>query len=148
MFPNVFTLALALAAAAASAASIPRRASSSEPPLSLADWSVTNFDHGCSPGGCVATYNLSAPAGYVGGAPGFAVSCAPVYIQGGWRACEPASSGVEAVWETGADQALIYVKAAHVWYQGETRYNATADTAVEPAATAFVLPVHSLSAVL
>ena len=151
MFTNLF--ALVLAATAASTASIPRRAS--EPP-SLADWSVTNFNHGCSPGGCIAAYNLSAPADYVAGAPGFAVFCTPVYIQNGWKECEPASavadgpagSRVEAIWEMGEDQALIYVKAAHIWYEGETRYNATADTAIEPATTAFVLPVHSLSAVL
>ena len=149
MFAKLFTVVLA--ATAASAATIPRQ--TSEPPV-LAEWSVANFNHGCSPGGCIATYNLTAPAGYVSGAPGFSVFCTPVYLRDAWQECEPVvtdapeGSRVEVIWEAGEERELIYVKAAHIWYQGLTRYNATADTAVEPTTTTFRLPVHSLTAVL
>ncbi|KAI2623952.1 hypothetical protein GGS26DRAFT_215333 [Hypomontagnella submonticulosa] len=147
MLASVITVVSALAA---SAAALPGAISARE---TYANWPATNFQEGCSPGGCIASFNISAPADYVKGAPAFNVACHPIYIQQGWIECDAVSeladrSYVQSMWTDGSDRPLIKISVSHVWYQGEVRYNASGAVEFPATTTAFQVPVTSITAVL
>ncbi|KAI4859307.1 hypothetical protein F4820DRAFT_174281 [Hypoxylon rubiginosum] len=139
-----------VSALAASAAALPGAVGGRDV---YAKWPAFNFQEGCSPGGCIASFNISAPAGYVAGAPAFNVACHPIYIQQGWLVCDTiseatAGSSVESMWTGAEDRDNIKISVSHLWYQGETRYNASGNIEFAPGTTAFDIPVTLLSAVL
>lgn len=162
--------ALLSVAAVASAAPGAQHASSSSssPALAarqqeapLAVWPAINFSAGCAPNasGCIALFNISAPAGYVARAPAFAVTCHPLVPQKGvWLDCDdhtdPANprSHVETTWAD-ADGSprggLIRVSVAHIWTEvtGQ-RNNASGSAEVDDGIATFEIPVMMLTAVL
>ncbi|KAK1716023.1 hypothetical protein CaCOL14_003452 [Colletotrichum acutatum] len=104
-------------------------------------WSAQNYIWGCSPGGCSARFNVSAPTGYSSGAPGFNVVCSPIYIQQGWVPClnpdnSPLSedSQVFTIWTAGADRERMYLGVEHIYKRQEDglTWNATAGTDILP----------------
>ncbi|KAI1500733.1 hypothetical protein F5X99DRAFT_229904 [Biscogniauxia marginata] len=118
-----------------------------------ATWPATNFREGCSPGGCISSFNISAPAGYVKGMPAFNVACHPIYIQSGWLECDPvgeqaAGSVVEALWTNTSQRELINISVAHIFIEGEKRTNASGFAEFTSGTTEFSLPVTSIIAVL
>lgn len=60
------------------------------------EWTVTNFDGGCSPGGCLTFFEMSSPATHTG--PGISARCEVRGDRPGWQACTPffASNGSDA----------------------------------------------------
>ncbi|KAI0835686.1 hypothetical protein F5Y06DRAFT_124343 [Hypoxylon sp. FL0890] len=147
MFASVFTFVAALAAsAAASPVAVEARET-------FATWPATNWVEGCSPGGCRGNFNISAPAGYVKGAPAFNVHCHSTYIQGGWTECDAigdqaAGSYVESLWPEASKRELIKISVSHMWTQGEATYNASGSVEFESGVSTFEVPVTLLSAVL
>ncbi|KAI1413662.1 hypothetical protein F5Y13DRAFT_189097 [Hypoxylon sp. FL1857] len=147
MLASVFTFVAALAAtAAATPAAVEARET-------YATWPAINWHEGCSPGGCRGQFNISAPAGYVQGAPAFNVHCYTTYIQQGWTQCvaigdQAAGSYVESVWPMASQRELINIGVSHIWTEGEARYNASGSVEFESTATTFDVPVTLLSAVL
>ncbi|KAK1504370.1 uncharacterized protein CCOS01_16822 [Colletotrichum costaricense] len=104
-------------------------------------WAAQNYIWGCSPGGCSARFNVSAPAGYSAGAPGFNVVCSPIYIQQGWVPClnpdnSPlgGDSQVFTIWTAGADRERMYLGVEHIYKRQEDglTWNATAGTDILP----------------
>ncbi|KAJ3938496.1 uncharacterized protein N0V96_011223 [Colletotrichum fioriniae] len=104
-------------------------------------WSAQNYIWGCSPGGCSARFNISAPSGYSSGAPGFNVVCSPIYIQQGWVPClnpdnSPLGEGsqVFTIWTAGADRERMYLGVEHIYKRQEDglTWNATAGTDILP----------------
>ncbi|KAI1376856.1 hypothetical protein F4677DRAFT_418260 [Hypoxylon crocopeplum] len=147
MFASVVTVVAALAA---SAAALPGAVNARE---TYATWTATNFEEGCSPGGCIASFNISAPAGYVEGAPAFNVACHPIYIQRGWVECDAiselaAGSSVASLWNDASERELIKISVSHAWLQGEARYNASGSDEFAAGTTTFQVPVTSITAVL
>lgn len=63
-------------------------------------WSITNFDGGCSPGGCILDFNMSSAATPSG--PAVAASCRVNGDRADWQACDglgnTSSSSSSAVW--------------------------------------------------
>ncbi|KAI1384773.1 uncharacterized protein F4822DRAFT_373041 [Hypoxylon trugodes] len=141
MLASVITVVAALAA---SATALPKQV--------YASWPATNFDEGCSPGGCIASFNISAPADYVKGAPAFNVSCHPIYIQQGWVECDVVGENqngafVRSMWSEATVREQIKISVSHVWNQGETRFNASGSIEIPSTSTSFGVPVTSLTAV-
>lgn len=60
------------------------------------EWTITNFDGGCSPGGCMTMFEMSSPATNTG--PGISARCQINGDNPDWQACVPtfASNGSEA----------------------------------------------------
>lgn len=115
---------------------------------------ATNYRWGCSPGGCSNSFNLTAPAGYRKGAPGFNVVCNGVYIQSGWRVCWnpdlsplPENNLVETLWTAGPNSTHMYLGAAHIYTQEDgTRVNATGLADIVPEqGMSFEFPVTIIS---
>ncbi|OTB01360.1 hypothetical protein M426DRAFT_14522 [Hypoxylon sp. CI-4A] len=119
----------------------------------FATWTATDFQEGCSPGGCASSFNISAPEGYVKNAPAFDVVCHPVYIQQGWVDCDAqdkmaAGSYVASMWTGAADREQIKISVEHIWFEGEARYNATGAAEFAAGTAEFQIPVTNMSAVL
>ncbi|EJT76700.1 hypothetical protein GGTG_06616 [Gaeumannomyces tritici R3-111a-1] len=115
---------------------------------------ASNYIWGCSPGGCSNAFNLTAPAGYREGAPGFNVVCNGVYIQSGWRVCWnpdlsplPGNNIVETLWTDGPNRTHMYLGAAHIYTQEDgTRVNATGLADIVPEkGMSFEFPVTIIS---
>ncbi|KAI0150593.1 hypothetical protein GGR57DRAFT_472023 [Xylariaceae sp. FL1272] len=91
----------------------------------------SNFQEGCSPGGCIATFNLSTTADEASGMPAFNVFCHPVYIQQGFIDCDPVTPYVEgqrvaAWWPDASVRENIKLVFEHIYPgQGNFQYNAT-----------------------
>ncbi|TPX17807.1 uncharacterized protein E0L32_002908 [Thyridium curvatum] len=152
-----FSAITALTALVASAAAAPSSNDARQAQPIGVNWPVVGFTEGCSPGGCIANYQVSAPAGYLKGAPGFNVTCSPIYIQKGWVDCVPNGDGsasaadgslVQAVWYGAENRDDILVTVAHIWTQGIQRTNATAWKAIQPPQSDFDVPVMQISAVV
>lgn len=153
MFKSIIAAASALAA---SVAALPHAANSAvaarqEEPLAY--WPASNFQEGCSPGGCIAGFNLTALAGYVSGAPAFNVFCHPIYIQQGWIDCDPvgeqaAGSSVQSMWTDASERELIKLSVAHLWREGEASYNASGSVEIEATETSFEVPVLGVVGIL
>ncbi|KAK8090667.1 hypothetical protein PG994_000172 [Apiospora phragmitis] len=101
-----------------------------------------------------ASFNISAPAGYIAAAPAFDVVCHPIYIQQGWLDCDnvgagQANSRVQSMWTDASESELIKISVAHIWTdEGGKRTNATGFAEIEAGTVAFNVPVTMLSAVL
>ncbi|KAH9887423.1 hypothetical protein F4778DRAFT_426075 [Xylariomycetidae sp. FL2044] len=137
---------------AAGVTALPRSVQASR--QTLASWPATNFVEGCSPGGCIASFNISAPAGYVEGAPAFDVTCHPIYIQQGWLDCDVVSGGdgdsvVQSMWTGASEFELIKISVAHLFSSSSsgTRYNASGSVEFPGGTTSFDVPVTNFSAV-
>ncbi|KAI5926531.1 hypothetical protein F4810DRAFT_707619 [Camillea tinctor] len=118
-----------------------------------ASWPATDFGEGCSPGGCIASFNISAWDGYVQGMPAFDVVCHPVYIQSGWRECEPvgeqaAGSVVEAIWTEASQREYIRISVAHILTEGEKSTNASGWVEFASGTTDFEILVTSVFTLL
>ncbi|KAJ0159316.1 hypothetical protein CTA2_9935 [Colletotrichum tanaceti] len=127
------------------------------PPVEIV-WPVENYVWGCSPGGCSARFNISAPDGYLPGAPGFDAVCSPIYIQQGWVPCRnpdntpPSSNGssrVFSIWTAGPDRDRQYLGVSHVYTRLEDgrTWNATAGTdflPVQNMSIAFPVTTHAI----
>ncbi|TQN65791.1 hypothetical protein CSHISOI_09732 [Colletotrichum shisoi] len=126
-------------------------------------WAAENYIWGCSPGGCSSRFNISAPDGYIPGAPGFDVVCSPIYIQQGWVPCRnpdddnslppppPPSNGsqVFSIWTAGADRERQYLGVSHIYERLEDgrTWNATAGTdflPVQNMSIAFPVTTHAI----
>ncbi|KAK2025195.1 hypothetical protein LX32DRAFT_642936 [Colletotrichum zoysiae] len=118
-------------------------------------WTAENYIWGCSPGGCSARFNISAPEGYTSGAPGFNVVCSPIYIQQGWVPCRnpdnspvPEDSQVFSIWTAGADRERQYLGVSHI-YKGlgdGLTWNATAGTDFIPVQNmSIIFPVNTIT---
>ncbi|EFQ32723.1 hypothetical protein CGRA01v4_09340 [Colletotrichum graminicola] len=120
-------------------------------------WTAENYIWGCSPGGCSARFNISAPEGYTSGAPGFNVVCSPIYIQQGWVPCRnpdnsPISedSQVFSIWTAGADRDRQYLGVSHIYknLDDSLTWNATAGTDFLPVTNmSIIFPVNTITAV-
>ncbi|KAK7927666.1 hypothetical protein PG985_004664 [Apiospora marii] len=156
MFTSIIAVLSAAALAAAAPSSSPALAARQEAPF--AKWPAINFSGGCAPnaGGCIALFNISAPAGYVARAPAFAATCHPLVNQKGvWLDCddhmEPASprSHVETTWADGSRAGLIQVSVAHIWTEASgQRNNASGSAEINGGMATFEVPVTMLTAVL
>ncbi|KAI0181138.1 hypothetical protein GGR52DRAFT_20628 [Hypoxylon sp. FL1284] len=112
----------------------------------LGNWHMLNFQEACSPGGCVATFNISAPTGYVEGAPAFNVSCHPIYIQRGWMDCDNLASAangsmVQSMWTGATDRDDIKISVSHLWLEGSAMWNTSGNIEFAPGITSFNIPV-------
>ncbi|KAI0010217.1 hypothetical protein F4779DRAFT_578577 [Xylariaceae sp. FL0662B] len=150
MYASFVTVFSALAA---TAAALPHAGSIEARNKTLAVWPVTEFSEGCSPGGCISSFDIKAPAGYVAGAPAFNVQCHPIYIQKGWVECDavgeqPANSYVESMWSEASERELIKISVAHIWTEGEARYNASGFVETKSGVASFELPVTQITGVL
>ncbi|KAK8105807.1 uncharacterized protein PG998_003720 [Apiospora kogelbergensis] len=153
MFTSIATI---ISTIAVTAAALPSSAITAQESRPFAEWPATNFIEGCSPGGCVAAFNISAPAGYITAAPAFNVACHPIYIQQGWLNCdvvgEPGpnpTSHVQSMWTEASQRELIKISVAHVWTDGRgQRTNATGSVEVVPGTVGFDVPVTLITAVL
>ncbi|KAI2613232.1 hypothetical protein GGR54DRAFT_329631 [Hypoxylon sp. NC1633] len=146
MFTSVIAV---ISAFAASAAALPGAVGVRDAP---ATWTATGFEEGCSPGGCIASFNISAPAGYITGAPAFNVECHPIYIQQGWITCdandaEATGSSVSSMWTDASERELIKISVSHIWTSGEVRYNASGFDEFAAGTQTFQVPVSSITAV-
>ncbi|KAK2763677.1 hypothetical protein CKAH01_15901 [Colletotrichum kahawae] len=101
-------------------------------------WLATDYQWGCSPGGCSAQFNLLGSEGVPSGAPAFDVVCSPIYIQQDWIACKnrdgsdmAPESVVYAVWKAGPDNDKQYINIAHVYYRQEDGLYYDAESASE-----------------
>lgn len=143
-----------VSALAATAAALPHAARQAEEPLAF--WPATDFVATCvEQDQCQASFGLSAPAGYVDGAPAFEVVCNPGLNQGAWVACEDVSaegaaegSSVHAQWSGADAQSSTNLALSHLYRQGEASYNASGLAATEVGATAFDIPVLTVTGVL
>ncbi|OHE99781.1 hypothetical protein CORC01_04917 [Colletotrichum orchidophilum] len=174
MYASTFITAFSALLAGASAATIPLRwagvsniaaiaerrqadaSAATTPPTTTgnASWSAQNYIWGCSPGGCSARFNISAPAGYSPGAPGFNVVCSPIYIQQGWLPClNPDNSPlgedsqVFSIWTAGPDRERMYLGVEHLYKRQEDglSWNATAGTNILPVQNmSFTFPVNTI----
>ncbi|KAK1992753.1 hypothetical protein LX36DRAFT_684720 [Colletotrichum falcatum] len=147
----------ALASCTSAAAVAERRQANGTHPTPDVAWAAENYIWGCSPGGCSARFNISAPEGYAPGAPGFDVVCSPIYIQQGWLPCRnpdnspvPDDSRVFSIWTAGADRERQYLGVSHI-YKSLTAdglsWNATAGTDFLPVQNmSIVFPVNTIAA--
>jgi len=96
-------------------------------------YQVTGFGSGCSPGGCGAGFNVSAPADYLSGAPAFKFNCA-IILGRPYADCtaldgsSPSTSKVSAQWR-GLSYPYPYGENAlwvsHVFRGTDAVFNAT-----------------------
>ena len=153
MLTSVFTV---LSAIVATTAALPNPVITARDPQPYAEWLATNFVEGCSPGGCIASFNISAPAGYLPKAPAFNVSCHPIYIQQGWLTCDTVgeagpnpTSYVQSMWTDASQRELIKISVAHIWTDERgQRTNASGSVEIVPGTIGFDVPVTLISAVL
>jgi hypothetical protein len=110
-------------------------------PGGITNWSVTNFEIGCSPGGCVYNFNISGPASADVG-PAFATYCSGTDVQQKIVPC--VNQNVQANLVPTQDVGLVLVVNR---YGGGTdgnnglmSGNATAAPSGEPAYPSFVIP--------
>ncbi|OBR08502.1 hypothetical protein CH63R_07267 [Colletotrichum higginsianum IMI 349063] len=143
---------------AAAAAVSERRQLDNGPRAPEVVWAAENYIWGCSPGGCSSRFNISAPDGYIPGAPGFNVVCSPIYIQQGRVPCRnpdnsplPPSNGsqVFSIWTAGADRERQYLGVSHIYKRLEDgrTWNATAGTDFLPVrnmSIAFPVTTHAI----
>ncbi|KAK7956698.1 uncharacterized protein PG986_005920 [Apiospora aurea] len=131
---HAYLIALVSTVAAAAAAPGYSHVSSSSSSLiaaardtPYAEWPAAHFAESCSPGGCFASFNISAPAGYVAGAPAFDVICHPVYARQDWRDCDNSggveeaatgSSRVQSMKTDASRRGLVRISVAHIWAMG------------------------------
>lgn len=113
-------------------------------PGGITDWSVTNFQLGCSPGGCTYSFNISGPATPDVG-PAFATPCSGTDVQNKLVACEnEPDHGVYANLVPTKDRGLVLVVNRYGnevnGNNGIMSGNATAAPAGEPAYSSFVVP--------
>ncbi|KAK8128148.1 hypothetical protein PG984_009256 [Apiospora sp. TS-2023a] len=158
MLASITALISAAALAAAAPGSSPPSLATRQQEAPLAKWPAINFSAGCAPhaGGCIALFNISAPAGYIARAPAFAVTCHPLVPQKGfWLNCDdhtdPAnpSSHVETTWGDGSQGDLIKVSVAHIWTEASgQRNNASGSAEIDGGMATFEVPVTMLTAVL
>ncbi|KAI1474309.1 hypothetical protein F4774DRAFT_430004 [Daldinia eschscholtzii] len=148
MYTSVVAIVSALAASVAAVPDIAAREV-------YATWPADNFELKCfHPGGCTATFNINAPAGYVGNAPAFSAVCHPLSAeQNGTPNCEAVTdvasgSYLESLWEEASADDRVKLTVFHVWNEGETRYNASGSVEFPASSTSFEVPVTSLTAVL
>ncbi|KAI1264557.1 hypothetical protein F5Y18DRAFT_427686 [Xylariaceae sp. FL1019] len=126
MYASLITATTGLLSLASAASIAPRQAA-------VVDvyFNGSNFQEGCSPGGCLATFNLTAAADEASGMPAFDVFCHPVYIQQGFIDCDavtPYAAGqrVAAWWPDASVRENIKLVFEHIYPgQGDFQYNAT-----------------------
>ncbi|KFY44055.1 hypothetical protein V494_01661 [Pseudogymnoascus sp. VKM F-4513 (FW-928)] len=145
---------LATAATCTSAFAIPQHQSRATCP-DIPTFQATNYEYGCSPGGCSSNFNVTAAAGYRTGAPGFNVVCSPIFIQQLWVPCRntdgselPADSRVESIWTDGPDRERQFLGVAHIYQRDDGKtVNATARTDIlaEKKPLNFLFPVTIFS---
>lgn len=146
---------LATAATYTSASAIPQHQSRNTC-LNIPTFQATDYNWGCSPGGCSSNFKLAAAAGYREGAPGFNVVCSPIFIQQLWVACRnadgselPATSRVEAIWTQGPDYERQFLGVVHIYLREDGKtVNATARTDILPVRgepMKFLFPVTIIS---
>lgn len=159
MFSSIIAVLSAAAVTVAAPGSPPALAARPETPL--AKWPAINFSGGCAPqaGGCIALFNVSAPAGYVARAPAFAATCHPlVHQKGVWLDCDdhtdphpasPLDSHIEATWGDGSRADLVQVSVAHIWTEASgQRNNASGSAEIHGGMATFEVPVTMLTAIL
>lgn len=146
---------LATAATYTSASPVPKHQSHNTC-LNIPTFQATDYNWGCSPGGCSSNFKLAAAAGYREGAPGFNVVCSPIFIQQLWVPCRnadgselPATSRVEAIWTQGPDYERQFLGVAHIYLREDGKtVNATARTDILPVRgqpMKFLFPVTIIS---
>ncbi|RYO77966.1 hypothetical protein DL766_007208 [Monosporascus sp. MC13-8B] len=149
------SIIIAVSALAASAAALPRTNTADlkfrqQEPLGY--WPATDFREACTPGGCMSSFELTAPEGYYGNAPGFNVHCHSVSIPQPWTDCDPVGeqkvgSTVQAMWtEVSEREHKIFV--SHTWTEEPTAaYNASGAIEVGPGASSFEVPILSITGI-
>ncbi|KAK8051483.1 hypothetical protein PG993_002868 [Apiospora rasikravindrae] len=157
MHASLIALVSTIATAAAAPGSSDGASSSSTTTVRntpYAEWPASHFAESCSPGGCFASFNISAPAGYVAGAPAFDVVCHPIYIQQDWLDCDntrtgQANSRVQSMWTDVSQRGLVKISVAHIWTrESGQRNNASGFAEIDAGKSMFSIPVTMLSAVL
>ncbi|KAI1342928.1 hypothetical protein F5Y15DRAFT_412600 [Xylariaceae sp. FL0016] len=115
MYATLFTTITALAASALATPVAPRQ-------VAVIDtyFNGNNFQEGCSPGGCEASFNLSSAADEASGMPAFNVVCHPIYGQKNYVNCIPNvplqdGETVAAWWYDAADRDDIGLQVSHIW---------------------------------
>ncbi|RYP25046.1 hypothetical protein DL767_008515 [Monosporascus sp. MG133] len=144
------SITVAVSALAASAAALPRTNTADlkfrqQEPLGY--WPATDFREACSPGGCISSFELTAPEGYYGNAPGFNVHCHPIFIQQQWTDCDPVGeqkvgSRVQAMWTEASEREHLKISVSHAWTEEPTTaYNASGAIEVGPGVSSFEVPI-------
>ncbi|KAI1803504.1 hypothetical protein F4811DRAFT_553735 [Daldinia bambusicola] len=148
MYASAVAIVSTLAASVAAAPNVAAREV-------YATWPANNFEMKCfHPGGCTASFDINAPAGYTKDAPAFNVICHPLSAkQDGKPNCEPVrdmpeGSYVDSIWEEASTFDGVKVTVFHVWNEGETRYNASGSAEFPSDTKGFMVQVTSLTAVL
>ncbi|KAI1323168.1 hypothetical protein F5Y16DRAFT_351602 [Xylariaceae sp. FL0255] len=127
------SLVFATIAALSSQTSAHRTGPARHQVASINTWfKARNFEEGCSPGGCEASFNLTANADSATGMPGFDVVCHPIYIQQGFVTCDAVTplkdKEIVASWWTEASvEENIKLVFEHIWLapDGNNKYNAS-----------------------
>ncbi|RYO95143.1 hypothetical protein DL764_007745 [Monosporascus ibericus] len=133
------SITVAVSALAASAAALPRTNTAGikfrqQEPLGY--WPATHFREACSPGGCISSFELTAPEGYHGNAPGFNVHCHP-----------KVGSRVQAIWTEASEREHLNISVSHTWTEPTTAYNASGAIEVGPGVSSFEVPILRITGI-
>lgn len=93
-------------------------------------WTITNFDGGCSPGGCIVTFNISSPA-TASGPPAVGAGCKVNGDRQEWQACAPLP-------DTSSSDDIPFT----ITSDGDRVTNSTVWAMPEPAVDAFVVSLQ------
>jgi hypothetical protein len=130
-FALAYLAAFSLASSSATRKHANDLAGRQDAPATAAIFHITDYLVGCSPGGCVNSYNVTTPQGYVAGAPAFNVSCVAILGRYDWHECTPNSpsqlnSTVASNYDAGSAYELTRLWVSHQFRDGSKMWNVTA----------------------
>ncbi|GAB1204862.1 hypothetical protein BDV32DRAFT_127922 [Aspergillus pseudonomiae] len=127
---SVFTVALS---ALNLASALPLHRLDTSPALS---WHVSNFNTGCSPGGCVYNFNITGVASQ--NTPGFQTHCSGTNVQDDYAFCDDKLVKAKVVSQL---YPVWTVHVQHAWFQGEAEFYALGHANVTSTQKNFTIPV-------
>jgi hypothetical protein len=112
-------------------------------------FTATDRRIGCSPGGCLSSYNISATENYIPNVPGFSFRCFAVNGRQSFEECTaltPVELGA-SLWNkvVGITMQTDLITVYHTFVRGGLRWNVTASGEVDHNASTFTVPVIDLS---
>ncbi|CEL00742.1 hypothetical protein ASPCAL00338 [Aspergillus calidoustus] len=138
-FSAFLTLLSATTIATASPFSLPKTAVrlAADPTNPALTWHVSNFDIGCSPSGCVYSFNIAGAAS--ANTPGFNTTCNGTSVQDDYAACKDKAMLAQI---EPAQYPNWTVKAQHQWRETEwSHYYAFGERNVTEATRSFTITV-------
>ncbi|KNG80868.1 dual specificity phosphatase, catalytic domain protein [Aspergillus nomiae NRRL 13137] len=131
---SVFTVALS---ALNLASALPLHRLDTSPALS---WHVSNFNTGCSPGGCVYNFNITGVASQ--NTPGFQTHCSGTNVQDDYAFCDDKLVKAKVVSQL---YPVWTVHVQHAWFHGEAEFYALGHANVTSTQKNFTIPVTEAS---